>query len=412
MIPPDYTKSFVGIPLQILNTFSSSLTEDEKGYLINFPIFPSSSKQIVAILLDAFGWRFIEYFLKQRKIKSFEKFYQRSQLNKLYSQFPSTTAAHVTTFASGLPVGMHGIYEWNIYLPEADRVVIPLPYLVSGENLPQGLLSLGVKPESFLPQNTIYRRLLSSDVKSYTYLPEEYMLSPYNQVMSSAAEVKTYHAIKKGIASLAEGVIKSDQKGEKALHQLYYGGFDLALHFEGVENEKSNLVAERFFNELEREFFNVLSNKVDQVSVVLFADHGMTTTNPHQTSYLDLELPEIIPHLKKNKNGARLAPAGSSRDLFLHIDSEAIDAVIEMISLHLVGKALVKKTSQLVDQGYFGNQISPRFLSHLAEVIVLPEDGQLVYLAGEKKEFLQHFLGHHGGLTANENEIPLFVTQI
>ena len=40
--------------------------------------------------------------------------------------FPSTTTVHSTTIHSGLPLGEHGLYEWNVYEPQLNRLVTPL----------------------------------------------------------------------------------------------------------------------------------------------------------------------------------------------------------------------------------------------------------------------------------------------
>ena len=38
-------------------------------------------------------------------------------VTRLTSQFPSTTAAHVTALYTGVPAGQHGVFEWQYWPP-------------------------------------------------------------------------------------------------------------------------------------------------------------------------------------------------------------------------------------------------------------------------------------------------------
>ena len=92
-IKPRYDSGgFAGIPIRIKDAFAS------KQY-----------DAVVLLFVDAFGWRFYERFQDATFIKRIAK---HGKIEKLTSQFPSTTAAHVTTLHTGLPVGMSGVHEW------------------------------------------------------------------------------------------------------------------------------------------------------------------------------------------------------------------------------------------------------------------------------------------------------------
>src|SRR5919106_6834173 len=71
------------------------------------------------VLLDAFGRRFLERHADH-------PFLRRLDVTPIATQFPPTTTAHVTTMHTGRPVGAHGLYEWHVYEPSLDTVVIPL----------------------------------------------------------------------------------------------------------------------------------------------------------------------------------------------------------------------------------------------------------------------------------------------
>ena len=108
-IKPRYDAGgFAGIPNRIRDAFTSGKYD-----------------AVVLFLIDAFGWRFLERFQDAAFLQRMAKY---GRIEKLTSQFPSTTAAHVTTIHTGLPVGQSGIYEWYYYEPLVDQIIAPLLY--------------------------------------------------------------------------------------------------------------------------------------------------------------------------------------------------------------------------------------------------------------------------------------------
>ena len=72
----------------------------------------------------------------------------------------------------------------------------------------------------------------------------------------------------------------------------------------------------------------------------------------------------------------------------------------------LAGVAEVRKVEELLAEGLFGPNITEALTSRLANLVVLPTAGEAAYWL-EEGRFEQRFLGQHGGLSANEMEIPL-----
>jgi len=129
-IKPKYDKGgFAGIPDRITNAFASGKYD-----------------AVVLFLVDAFGWRFHERFQDAPFIKRIAK---HGMIEKLTSQFPSTTAAHVTTIHTGLPVGVSGVHEWYYYEPQVDAVIAPLLFSYSGTKERDSLKSTKIKPFLF-----------------------------------------------------------------------------------------------------------------------------------------------------------------------------------------------------------------------------------------------------------------------
>ena len=107
---------------------------------------------MVLFLIDGFGWRFFEKF---QDAPFLQQTTRTGTVTKLTSQFPSTTAAHITTIHTGMPVGEHGIFEWYYYEPTLDRVIAPLLYSFAGTPQRDTLKPAGVKASQLFPADNL-----------------------------------------------------------------------------------------------------------------------------------------------------------------------------------------------------------------------------------------------------------------
>ena len=101
------------------------------------------------VLLDAFGWRFFDRHAERHPL--LRRMLADGTVAKLTTQFPSTTAAHVTTMHTGRPVAEHGMYEWNIYEPSVDALITPLMFSFAGDGERDTLRDAGADPRALYP---------------------------------------------------------------------------------------------------------------------------------------------------------------------------------------------------------------------------------------------------------------------
>ena len=106
--PPLYADyGFAQIPQTVLHCLGAS---ERKG--VPFGARDDLYRQydtVILLLVDAFGWRFFERYANRAPF--LKRFVDHGMVAKLTSQFPSTTAAHVTAIHTGLPVGKSGVFE-------------------------------------------------------------------------------------------------------------------------------------------------------------------------------------------------------------------------------------------------------------------------------------------------------------
>src|SRR5687767_15388402 len=147
-IKPRYDEGgFAGIPERIKGAFASGKYD-----------------AIVLFLVDGFGWRFFERFQEAPFLKRIAK---QGQVEKLISQFPSTTAAHLTTIHTGWNVGQSGVYEWIYYEPQVDALIAPLLFSYAVSEYREDLKSTGIHPSLLYPRGVFYPELKKSGVAPY-----------------------------------------------------------------------------------------------------------------------------------------------------------------------------------------------------------------------------------------------------
>jgi Type I phosphodiesterase / nucleotide pyrophosphatase len=352
--------------------------------------------RVVAVLVDALGWTFLEHLADRAPLLG--RLQADGIVSQLTTQFPSTTTAHVTTLHTALPVGEHGAYEWFIYEPSLDRIVCPLTAGFAGE-APGGLMAAGADLRAVFPQDDgLATRLKRLGVTCSSIQPLHTIDSPFTQLVCAGATVHGMESARAG-ASLAARLAKA---AAPSLTLLYLDEFDEAGHDFGPADERAEAVALELLEAVERELLDALAGTPGAL-VLIFADHGQVPTDPERCVYVNERCPQLVPLLRRGADGRPLAPAGSARDLFLHVRDGALDDAVGLLAALFGEDAWVASTAQLAADGIFGPVVSPRFRERVGDLVVLPRVGVEAWWR-EPPRFEQDHHGHHGGLEPAEAE--------
>ena len=170
---------------------------------------------------------------------------------------------------------------------------------------------------------------------------------------------------------------------------LYWDRVDAAGHEYGPDSPQFDAAARSALDALELALGSDADARISELTVLVCADHGQVAVSPNRVDYLD----ELWPQLPALLSQPR--PAGSSRDLFLHVAPGQLEAVIDGLRDRLGDRAQVGPAAEL-----FGS-IGPRLAARLGDVAVLPAAGRQAWMrsaaAGER-----WFRGHHGGFEDQE----------
>ena len=375
---------------QLPATLERLLTGRTTGPALDEPLLRERFERVVLVYFDAFGWAFFE---RHADHPLFARARGDGLLVQLTAQFPSTTTAQVTTIHSGLAVAEHGLYEWHVYEPSLDRLITPLLFSFAGDGT-RGTLLGHLEPDDVFPHESVYAGLAATGVRSTVVLPAAIAGAAPNITMLRGTDIVPFATVETGLAAAAAAV--ADGAGYA---HVYLDEVDSLMHAVGPDDPLAEAAARLVLDALVEATFP------SGTLVLVTADHGMAPVDPARTVYVNELWPALVQYLETGADGKPLAPAGSCRDLFLHVRDGHVEDVCAGLGERLDGIADVVSVAQLVGEGIVAHP-SPRLDARLANVVVLPRHGEAVYWH-EPGRFDQHLHGQHGGLSPQEMEIPL-----
>jgi hypothetical protein len=370
---------------------------------------PQQYDTVVLLFVDAFGWHFFDRVAE--KYPFLERFRRQGRATPITSQFPSTTACHVTCIHTGVPVGQSGIFEWFYYEPRAGGVIAPLPFCYAGDKQRDTLRDEGLTAADIFPPGTLYQDLAGQGAASYVFQHSDYTPSTYSDYAFRGAEkVWPFKTMAEGLTNLVHQ-LKAPSDAAKRYFFLYTDGVDHLGHKYCPDSDQFWAEVDATFTLLERLFYQKAAGKVGNTLVLMTADHGQVCVDPRQTVYVNRlpELPDFEKYLRRSpRDGRPIKFGGSCRDLFLYVEDEALDEVQEKLTRAVGDRGEVWRVDELLRQGFFGPAPSERLRKRLGNLVVLPYDGESAYWY-EEGRFDMHYFGHHGGLTPAEMDTGAYL---
>ncbi len=343
----DYTKDNLSLlPHGIMHALG---VKSKREFNVNIP----DSNKILFILVDG---------LRADLIKS---------SYKINSIFPSTTAAALTTIATGLTPREHGLIEWFIYCKKIDDVIASLPMVIkeTGE-------SVDLKKSDLFDGKPIFEKIKSNGINSFSYLPDYLVDTQYTKYSLSGSEVKGY----KFLGDLTAKVV-SDMKKYDGLFYIYLPFIDSVEHelgYDSIENSFSVEFLKIWLKFLKRKLGGI------EHTFVLTADHGQVK----MSKFVNLRRFSFFNEIK--------FLTGSPRDLFIFGDFD-----ISKLKKKLSNYATVIPSYEALN--FMGTgRISKKTKIRIGNFLILPKDSYFIW---DKRKFV----GMHGGLSEEEIKIPLII---
>jgi predicted AlkP superfamily pyrophosphatase or phosphodiesterase len=328
-------------------------TEVLQGFPVELRITKALASEnydaIVLFLADGFGWRFFERF---QEAAFFKRIARQGKIEKIISQFPSTTAAHLTTIHTGLNVGQSGVYEWYYYEPQVDAVIAPLLFSYAGEKYRDTLKPTKIEPSLDLSTRNFLSTTQTPGRHAVRVRAREYTPSTYLQRGDGRrGTASLQHAVR-----VARQFGRFDRKEESHIRASVFDKIDSLCHEYGPNSPQVEAEIETFLLMLEHYFERIFTGK-GRILFLMTADHGMAEVDPQTTVFLNTrpEFKGIERFIKTNRAGKPLVPAGRLAICFSISRKTCSRKRNPSSPPRLEGRADVVKTGNADSEGYFGD---------------------------------------------------------
>lgn len=335
------------------------------------------SKNIVLMVLDGLGYDFIKKHGKGGFLHSNMRF-------PITSVFPSTTAACITTFATGLAPQQHAITGWFMHVKELGSVAVCLPYTPRGQPFYYHL-----NPKVLFDQKPFVEKL-----KVKTYIITAYDIVNSHFTYASAGKAKRF------AYTTMDGYFRAISKvsalpGRKFIY-AYWPEFDRICHHNGVESKK----ALAHFKMLDRKISN-FTKSLKSTTVVMTADHGMVDVPKQKT--IELNNHPIL------EECLSIPLCGEPRAAYCYVRPSKAKQFENYIRTKMKGKCRLIESEHAIAKNYFGLfKPNPKLKHRIGDYILLMEDNYIIkdFLITENKNFM---VGTHGGLSRKEMLVPFIL---
>jgi hypothetical protein len=333
------------------------------------------SERICLLLVDGMGNDVIEKYGAQ-----FPSLAALTRTAVLNSTFPSTTATALATLGTGEMPGIHGMLGYTIRVPRSGDPGRLLNALKWDER---------VDPSMWQSAPTLYERVVNDGIKSSYIAAKRYEGTGFSRATLRGSEYLGANHTDDMIA-----YAKKALQAPRSFAYVYVNNLDHAGHNDGVGSDKW-MDALAFVDGLISQLTATLPPKT---YFALASDHGMVNVEEKLVLGKENSLMEGVTLL-----------GGEPRARHLYVRDGAIADVQGRWVAELGDRADLYTKESIAP--LLGGEITVNSHERLGDLIAVPKAG-LIFIDPTREAQEGKMVGHHGGTTQVEIEIPLLTTQI
>ena len=298
----------------------------------------------------------------------------------------------LTSYATGLWPGSHGVPSWHLYLDEIDDIATIIHFTRRGDDKDLG--SLGLTPEQAYPAPPTAAGMAWS---VFGVVPEEIADSPYSSYCRGHSPSYGY----KGLEDAAAAVLKrlGESRGPSFTH-LYIPHVDAASHEYGIAHD----VTKQAIAAVDGLLSQIAARMPPNAAMVVSSDHGLLDMDAaaHEIEPDD----DLLDHLEHE-------PWGTAPSVMLQVrEDRAVE--FEARFRERFGEHFYLLTDdEVLELELMGpGPVSPVTRRRMGNYMALSTGAPAIYYNYPRTgEDVPPKVANHGGLTTDEMMVPLIVAR-
>jgi predicted AlkP superfamily pyrophosphatase or phosphodiesterase len=328
------------------------------------PATVGNAGQVVLLVLDGLGW---DQLQERRHLAPVLAGLEGGRITTVA---PSTTAAALTSIATGLPPGEHGVIGYRVRL-EHDVV-----------NMLRWSMDRGDARTTHLP-NDVQPNVAFCGHRPPVVTKAEFVSTGFTAAHLAGVRFVGYRMA----SSMVTEVVDLVRAGEPFVY-AYYEGIDKVAHEYGLG---------RFYDAELSAADRLVAWLLDALpagtTLVVTADHGQLETGDNI----------VEPHPAVLANTS--VQTGEGRFRWFHARPGRSAALLEAAQEHHGSQAWVRTRDDVVKDGWFGPHVTPEALGRMGDVALAARGTLAFHDPADSGPF--NLVGRHGSLTSAEMWVPL-----
>ena len=362
--------------LPVLPDYEGACTSNVVNVLVEDPDDPpewfpegiAGADQIVLLVLDGLGWE------QMQERMSFLRGLTEMAGAPITTVAPTTTATALTSIATGLTPGEHGVIGYRM---SVDEDVL---------NVLRWSTSKGDARE-LIPPESIQHDVAFGGQRPPVVVRAEFRDSGFTRAHLGGCRHVPYRMP----STLVAEILHQLDQGEPFVY-AYYDGVDKVAHEYGLGNfYDSELV---FVDRMVEYLLQMLPKGT---ALVITADHGQVDVGKN----VIVPDPSVLAHVDRQ--------SGEGRFRWLHAHPGASVDLLSVATERHGDVAWVVSRDQMVDECWFGPKVLPGPLSRLGDVALVAREPMAFEDPNDTGPFVLQ--GRHGSMTSAEVMVPLLVAR-
>ena len=340
-------------------------------------IAPNEARRECIVLIDGMGMNALK--LVGSTLPIFQQLKHQTQLS---ATFPSTTSSSLTSLGTGRHVGSHGMVGYTMRVPHSGSPERLLNALKWDER---------VDPHMWQRQKTLFERGSEHGLKVSHVAAKRYEDTGFTRAALRGANYRGVNVIDDMVRETGLALRDSG-----SFAYVYINDVDDASHREGLGSEKFHSAMARAAELITK----LVENLPKGSRIWITADHGMINRDDFCVLGKGNDLLQNVSLL-----------GGEPRVRYLYLRPGTIEETRSQWQDYLGDKITIYSREEAINRELFGPDVEERNIERIGDLIVIANHN-FILVEPDREELQLAMVGHHGGVTAAETEIPLLMQQI